>query len=200
MPSRIFAALRMAAKSTVIACLMRRALAAILFCLPLAAAAQAVDEKRDFGVPPSTELRLAGHASPTPLTIPGAQVIATAELRARLEEPLETRPLLFDVLGEDAHLTIPGAIWLPGAGRGSSFEDEVQARLAKLLDFATRGDRRRPLVFFCSGPECWLSYNAALRAVRLGYGEVRWYRGGLEAWRAASAPLAQPRVRWKEGR
>jgi rhodanese-related sulfurtransferase len=33
--------------------------------------------------------------------------------------------------------------------------------------------------------------------VRLGYGEVRWYRGGLEAWRAANAPLAPPTIRWK---
>lgn len=171
---------------------------AVLFVPALAFAQLLVDEKRDFGVPPSTELRLQGHASPTPLTIPGARVIVTTELRARLDEPLEVRPLLFDVLGEDAHSTIPGAIWLPGAGRGASFDDEVQARLAKLLQFATRGDRARSLVFFCSSRECWLSYNAALRAVRLGYRDVRWYRGGLEAWRAAGGALAPPRVRWKD--
>lgn len=178
---------------------MRRPVLAAVVLLPALAFAQVVvDEKRDFGVPPSAELRLADHASPTPLTIPGARVIATAELRVRLEEPLDARPLLFDVLGEDQHATIPGAIWLPGAGRGTSFDDDVQAKLAKLLEFATRGERARPLVFFCSSPECWLSYNAALRAVRLGYADVRWYRGGLEAWRANGGALAPPRVRWKE--
>ena len=177
---------------------MRCALIALCLIFCGRALAEAIDEARDFGVAPSSELRLEDHASPTPLEIPGARIIATAELRARLEAPLESRPLLFDVLGEDAHLSIPGAIWLPGAGRGASFDDELQARLAKLLDFATRGERSRQLVFFCSGPACWLSYNAALRAVRLGYREVRWYRGGLEAWRAANAPVVQARIRWKE--
>lgn len=54
-------------------------------------------------------------------------------------------------------------------------------RLGRLLEFATRGNRERELVFFCAGPSCWLSYNAALRAARLGYSGVRWYRGGIEA-------------------
>jgi rhodanese-related sulfurtransferase len=43
-------------------------------------------------------------------------------------------------------------------------------------------------VFFCSGVRCWLSYNAALRAVRGGYANVYWYRGGIDAWRAAGLP------------
>jgi PQQ-dependent catabolism-associated CXXCW motif protein len=177
---------------------VRHALIALCLVFSGRSLAQAIDEARDFGVAPTKELRLEDHASPTPLEIPGARVIDTAELRERLEAPLQSRPLLFDVLGEDPHLSIPGAIWLPGAGRGAALDDEVQARLAKLLDFATRGERGRQLVFFCSGPACWLSYNAALRAARLGYAEVRWYRGGLEAWRAARGPLAQPRIRWKE--
>ena len=35
---------------------------------------------------------------------------------------------------DHAHDTLPGAIWLPGAGRGTSFDDDVQARLDKLLE------------------------------------------------------------------
>ena len=127
--------------------LVRCAYIALAFVSCLAHA-QMFDEARDAGVAPSAELRLDDHASPTPLEIPGARIIVTAELRERLEAPLESRPLLFDVLGGEGHLTIPGAIWLPGAGRGASFEDEVQARLAKLLDLATRGTRGRQLVFF----------------------------------------------------
>ena len=30
-----------------------------------------------------------------------------------------------------------------------------------------------------------LAYNASLRAVKLGYSNVLWYRGGHEAWRLA---------------
>ena len=177
---------------------MRKAFVIAFSLLLCAAHAQTgVDEQEDFGVPASTELRLEEHASPTPREIPGAALIATPELRRLVQGPAERRPLLLDVLGGEGHLTLPGTIWLPGAGRGSGFGDEVQARLAKLLEFATGGDRSRTLVFFCSGPRCWLSYNAALRASRLGYGTVRWYRGGIQAWGASGGALAEPRAAWQ---
>jgi PQQ-dependent catabolism-associated CXXCW motif protein len=155
-----------------------------------------VDEAQDFGVGPSTELKLVGHASATPLIVPGGRVIATAELRRQLQAPLAERPLLFDVLS-DPHPSLPGAIWLPGAGLGTGFDDAVQKRLATLLQFMTDGKADRELVFFCSGPRCWLSYNAALRAVRLGYTGVRWYRGGIEAWGESGGALREPRVAWQ---
>ena len=34
-------------------------------------------------------------------------------------------------------------------------------------------------MFYCEGAQCWESYNAALRALDLGYSNVLWYRGGL---------------------
>ncbi len=37
--------------------------------------------------------------------------------------------------------------------------------------------------------KCWGSYNAALRAIRLGYTNVHWFRGGVEAWQQAGLPL-----------
>jgi PQQ-dependent catabolism-associated CXXCW motif protein len=188
----------MAAKSTVIGWPVRSALIALGLTFPGLAFGQAFDEARDYGIAPSAQLRLEDHASPTPTAIPGARLIGTDELRGLLNAPPEWRPLLFDVLGDSGHQSIPGAIALPGAGRGSSFDDQVQQRLRQMLDLATRGERGRQLVFFCSGPGCWLSYNAALRAARLGYGDVRWYRGGLEAWRASGGALAQLRVRWRE--
>jgi len=43
-----------------------------------------------------------------------------------------------------------------------------------------------------AGAECWESYNAALRALRLGYREVYWYRGGVASWQAAGLPLYPP--------
>ncbi len=173
---------------------------ASLVALGAAQAQAPIDEAQDFGVAPSAVLRIDDHASPTPLEIPGAQPIATAELRRLLQAPVEERPLLFDVLGGEVHATLPGTIWLPGAGRGESFEDEVQGRLAKVLELSTGGNRQRMLVFFCTGPRCWLSYNTALRAARLGYGNVRWYRGGIQAWGAGGGALAEPRAMWQRPR
>ncbi len=175
---------------------MRLAIFTLIALIISAAAAQPIDEALDYGVPPSRELRLEGHASATPLDIPGAKVIQTPELRRLLQLPIEERPLVFDVLS-DEHATVPGAIWLPGAGLGTGFDDEVQAGLASFLSFLSGGRRDRTLVFLCTGPRCWLSYNAALRTVRLGYTDVRWYRGGIEAWGASGGALREPRVQWQ---
>jgi PQQ-dependent catabolism-associated CXXCW motif protein len=169
----------------------------LAFALFLACFPAKGNELQDFGVAPTAELRQGELSAPTPLEIPGARLIATAELRELMSGPAESRPVLFDVLGGEPHLSLPGAIWLPGAGRGSSFDDEVQVRLARILELAARGDRRRTVVFFCASPTCWLSYNTALRAAQLGYENVRWYRGGIEAWREAGGPVTELRVVWK---
>ncbi len=170
-----------------------------LLALALAAAAgmAAAEESADFGVAPTRELRLAEHAAPTPREVPGATTILTPQLRAWLERDAPMRPLLLDVIGDRGHDSIPGAVWLPGAGRGQSFADAVQTQLGRTLELLTGRDTRRALVFFCAGARCWLSYNAALRAAALGYSEVYWYRGGLEAWVAAGGKLAPMRVAWR---
>ena len=55
--------------------------------------------------------------------------------------------------------------------------------------FARLKDKTSPIVFYCLSWECWLSYNAAMRAVALGYKNVFWYRGGYYSWFAAGLPL-----------
>ena len=47
-----------------------------------------------------------------------------------------------------------------------------------------------PVVVYCQSTHCWMSYNAALRAINMGYSNVLWYRGGIEAWQAAGLPVA----------
>jgi len=166
--------------------------------LLLAGAAQAqsngadqgyADETRDWGVAPTDRLRQPPYHAPTPLQVPGARTVQTRQLQALLAGP--QAPLLIDVLSEPGHVTLAGAVWISGAGLGTNFLDPVQSVLVPLLAQLTRGDKARPLVFFCAGPQCWLSYNAALRAVAAGYGRVYWYRGGVEAWTAAGLPSAR---------
>jgi len=177
---------------------MKFVIAMMLLAAAGAAATGArADEDTDYGVAPVATLRLADYSAPTPREIPGARVVSTAELRAWLAREGAGRPLLFDVLGGDVHDSLPGAVWLPGAGRGRSLEDAIQDQLAKTLEAATQGNRARVMVFFCHGSKCWLSYNAALRAAALGYSEVYWYRGGIEGWRAADGSLVPLRISWR---
>lgn len=176
--------------------LIGAALAAICATVYWVAPAQAqgaqpgvyANEDRDWGVPPTKVLRTVGYHGPTPRQIPGGRVVTTGELQKLLEQ--ERRPFLIDVLGGGVHPTIAGAFWMLGSGAGDFSKDE-EKRFAKAIAAFAGGDKGRPLVFFCVDTECWLSYNAALRAIRLGYSNVMWYRGGISAWSAAELPMAQ---------
>lgn len=169
------------------------ALAALLMLR--AAAAQGgsfADEDHDWGIAAIHELRRPPYTAPTPRAIPGGRAIRTLELKTLLET--DARALAIDVASGEGHITLAGSRWLGGAGRGANFIDALQAQLAERLAQLSGGDKSRPLVFFCVNSQCWLSYNAALRAIALGYTRVYWYRGGIEAWRAAGLPLAPVRA------
>jgi PQQ-dependent catabolism-associated CXXCW motif protein len=59
---------------------------------------------------------------------------------------------------------------------------------SKGLDKATNGDRGRMLVLYCLA-DCWMSWNAAKRALALGYTNVVWYPDGTDGWFNALLPL-----------
>ncbi|HMD62456.1 MAG TPA: rhodanese-like domain-containing protein [Stellaceae bacterium] len=143
-------------------------------------------EAQDFGVPPQDSVRQGPLHAPTPLVVPGAKTITTADLYARL---MTQQPSVLLFVNEN-ELGIAGAHWLDGAGRGYSFDDPIQERLGRKLDQLTGGNKDASIVAFCFDAHCWLSYNVALRLVRLGYHNVFWYRGGREAWKTAGLPLA----------
>jgi PQQ-dependent catabolism-associated CXXCW motif protein len=146
------------------------------------------DELTDFHIQPQATLQT-NVGSETPLSIPGGHVITTNEMR----QTQGAQILLVDVWNSgQPHPTLPGALWLPGAGNAGSFNDDTQQKLWQALSQATNSKQDYPMVFFCIGSRCWESYNAALRAVNMGFKMVLWYRGGLAAWQAAGLPLAQP--------
>lgn len=149
------------------------------------------DETTDWGVKEQSTLRSQKKiATRTPLSVPGARRITTREL-----QQVGPQSVLIDVLDDaDAHITIPGAYFVPGAGNygKGKFTDSLQKKFAKVLDELTQRDRDRQIVIFCYGSECWESYNAVLRAAKMGYRKVLWYRGGLDSWKTAELPLVQP--------
>ena len=156
---------------------------AIVCAPPGATAAETENEEsRSFGVSPPSDYRTRNYHAPTPDAIPGARVVTTGELTEMLNR--EPRPFLVDVLSGSPHPTLPGSIWLHNGGLGD-FDAAEEKRFLDTVALLAGHDKNRVLVFFCSGVRCWLSYNAALRAARAGYGNVYWYRGGIEAWRAA---------------
>jgi PQQ-dependent catabolism-associated CXXCW motif protein len=144
-------------------------------------------ETQNFGLRPTATIRVNNFEAPTPTTIIGAHTVTTPRLRDMLASP--NPPLLIDVLGGNPQDSLPGAILFTQAGLGNSYSDQVQQHLAAHLTQLTHGNLRAPIVFFCLSKTCWLSHNAAVRAVSLGYTNVLWYRGGRDAWIAAGLPM-----------
>lgn len=154
------------------------------------------DEDKDYGIAPTQTLTINYHHK-TPLSVPGAKTIRTLALRKFIYS--ESPPIVIDVLEgtPGKRLTIPSAVWLGAdGGAGRVFAAEREKFGAVLLKL-TNADKSKPVVFFCLNVECWLSYNASLRAVEEGYKNVYWYRGGWKSWNTAKLPMVRAeRVAW----
>jgi PQQ-dependent catabolism-associated CXXCW motif protein len=142
-------------------------------------------ERQDYGVAPTKELHTGPMHAQTPTSIPGGQVITTKGL-VSLMQGGQAPYVLFDVLGGPQ--TLPNALPAVWVAQPGSFNDQIQQQFGGILQQGTQGRKDIPLVFYCQSTMCWMSYNAALRAIRLGYTNVLWYRGGIEAWQMAGMP------------
>ncbi len=149
--------------------------------------APAGNELQEMGVAATDRLKAEPLHAPTPTAIPGGRAITTAELVRLLKDP-KSGALVFDVLG--AAQTLPNAFYATPAAQPGDYNDQVQRDFGNFLRQTTQGKQDRPMVFYCRNDHCWMSYNAALRAIKLGYRQVYWYRGGIDAWQQAGGPLA----------
>jgi PQQ-dependent catabolism-associated CXXCW motif protein len=158
--------------------------------VPAVAPLNYADEMTDFGVFPQPFLQY-NVGTRTPTRIPGGTMITTANLVRMVNDAVQRHSplILVDALNDGGHMTLPNAVWIPTSGSSGDFNDQVQQTLWGRLSKLTNNQRDIPIVFFCQGAVCWESYNAALRAIHLGFRQVYWYRGGIAAWRQANLPL-----------
>ncbi len=125
----------------------------------------------------------------TPQTFDGIKTYGTQELATVLKS--EQAPVLIDVWA-GVNDAIPSALTLLFGGL--AFDDSTvdlayEKRFSALLKLLSP-DPEKPVIFYCMSRDCWLSANAAMRAKKLGYTHVGWYRGGMQSWKAANLPLA----------
>jgi len=149
--------------------------------------------------------RLDDYKAPTPATLQGATVVTTAQAQALwtaraavfvdvLPRPPKPAGLPAGTVWHDPpHTSVPGAVWLRDVGFGA-LAPSMAAYFRRGLAEATGGDHARPLLFFCRRA-CWMSWNAAKRALAEGYAKVYWYPDGVEGWSEAGLALeeVQPR-------
>jgi PQQ-dependent catabolism-associated CXXCW motif protein len=169
--------------------------------LALACVVLATFAARGADVPEPQGYRTAQYRAPTPATLRGARVLTTADARQLWESraavfidvmPHAPRPANLPagtIWRERPRSNIPGSIWLPDTGYGE-LAPVTEKYLRDNLARATAGDRARLLVFYCL-KECWMSWNAAKRALTMGYANVAWYPDGTDGWAGADLPLEQ---------
>jgi PQQ-dependent catabolism-associated CXXCW motif protein len=156
--------------------------------------------------PPPAEpanYRTDAYRTPVPLTLKGATVISDAEAIKLWEAksavfidvyPHAPKPPNLPagtLWRETTHQSIEDAVWLPNVGYGvlSAAND---AYFRRNLEALTHGDRAKRLVFFCLR-DCWMSWNAAKRALSYGYSNVDWYRDGTDGWQEAGGLVGEVR-------
>jgi len=150
--------------------------------------------------PPEPEgYRQEAYRAPTPTSLRGAGVIDTQAAEALWRED---NAIFIDVLpatlGEGLHRghwlpakprqDIPGSHWLPNVGYGS-LSPEMERYFRTTLG-TLRQEDNRPLVFYCL-TDCWMSWNAAKRALAWGYGPILWYPAGSDGWSSEGLPLEE---------
>ena len=173
---------------------------ASLFVVTLALTAPGGAEEN----PPEPDgYRTDNYRAPVPATLAGVRVLTTEQAEAIwrsgsaafvdvLPRPPKPGNLPEGTIWRDRpRLNIPGSIWLPDTGYGAlaaATEDYLRNGLAS----ATRGNNVKLLVIYCLA-DCWMSWNAAKRALSYGYSNVAWYPEGTDGWQRADLPLADSR-------
>jgi len=176
-----------------------RTLAAVFTVAFLACAAPAWSS----GIEEPAGYRMDEYKAPVPDTLKGATVVDTKQAQALWREkgavfidvmPAPPKPanlpagtIWKDKVRED----IPGSIWLANVGYGA-IPEETAAYFRQGLETATGSDKARPILFYCM-TNCWMSWNAAKRALAWGYSAVIWYPAGADGWQGANLPLEERR-------
>lgn len=124
-------------------------------------------------------------AADTPATLEGTTLVSAdkvKELMAKGIPVVDTR-----VANEYAEAHVKGAINVPykeKSAKATSFDASQDSfDLAKLPK-----DKAAPLVFYCNAGECWKSYKASVVALKNGWKQVYWFRGGMPEWKAKGFP------------
>ena len=122
----------------------------------------------------------------TPTTLKGGKVItvdeAAALSKAKSAVFVDTRSPLNSGKGH-----IPAAV--SAAYKEKSEKVENFKASDDSFDFAKiPADKAAAIVFYSDGPTGWKSYKAAVLAVKEGYKNVSYFRGGYTDWTAKNLP------------
>ena len=135
----------------------------------------------------SLALAPAAPAAPmTPQSLQGAKVITADTAKAMVEKGT----LIVDarVAEEYVELHIKGAQNIPYKEKSAKSVD-YDAKLDSFDGARLPANKSKAVIFYCNAGECWKSYKAAKAAIKAGYTNVYWLRGGIPEWKAKGYPV-----------
>jgi rhodanese-related sulfurtransferase/ABC-type phosphate/phosphonate transport system substrate-binding protein len=118
----------------------------------------------------------------TPRALPGADVVDAKTVAQLLQGGATYIDTRTDAEFKAGH--VPGSRLVPYHEK-SAKDPDFDAALDK-FDLTQLGtNRNAELIFACNGAECWKSFKATQAAMKAGYKNVNWFRGGFPEWRSS---------------
>lgn len=125
---------------------------------------------------------------PTPNSAPAGVEIASAE---DIIEIRNSGGIIYDIRWHYSEYEfeghIPGAISVPFT-EWSKLSTDYNIKEDVFDWSALPKDKNKPVAFYCMGVNCWKSYKVAAEAVKMGYKNVFWYKGGQPEWDKKQLP------------
>ena len=122
----------------------------------------------------------------TPTSLPGAKIISAAEAKELIAKGMP----VYDVRNEEEYANghVPAAIFVPYKEVSAKEVDfdpvDDQFALNKLPK-----DKNAPFIMYCDGTVCWKSYKSTVMAVKAGWKNIHWFRGGFPEWKESGMPI-----------
>jgi len=112
-----------------------------------------------------------------PDSIPGTTLV-DAEGVVRIAST-KTKLVIIDarIEGDRKHGFIEGSVSLP----------DLNTNCASLAKIIPRKDT--PTLIYCNGVNCGRSVNSSRVALKCGYNNIYWFRGGFEEWSSMNYPV-----------
>ncbi len=76
-----------------------------------------------------------------------------------------------------------------GAAEAMARQLGLRPEAGEVMAEVLPGDKAAPVVFYCNAGECWKSYKASVVAIRNGWKQIFWFRGGMPEWKGKGYPV-----------
>lgn len=129
---------------------------------------------------------IASMLNTTPTSLPGARIVSAAETRDLMAKGIK----VYDVRLQEEydHGHIPGSLLVP-YGEASAKEVGFDPAEDKFDLSKLPPDKNATFIMYCDGTICWKSYKSAQMAIKNGWKNVIWFRGGFPEWKESGMPV-----------